>query len=122
MLALITWLGFRQESRRIRQAAARERASPAGRCARKIKLVVDSITAFSDAPIQACWLGGAALMTLGGLMVLVGLVMFESLQAAVVVLLGAMAGGVPDSSCAPSRCSASTCGAGSISRGAGRSI
>ena len=61
--------------------------------ARKIKLVVDSITAFSDAPVQACWLLGAALMVIGFLSIVVGLSVFESLQAAVVVLLGAIAGG-----------------------------
>ena len=59
---------------------------------RKIKLVIDSITAFSDAPIKACWIAGAALMAIGLTAVIVGLVWFESLQAAVVVLLGAIAG------------------------------
>jgi polyisoprenyl-phosphate glycosyltransferase len=91
VFALITWLGFRQE-----YIEYDKQPRAAGRSgwtiARKIKLVVDSITAFSDAPITACWLIGAALMALGLLMVLVGLVVFESLQAAVVVLLGAMAG------------------------------
>jgi polyisoprenyl-phosphate glycosyltransferase len=91
VFALITWLGFRQE-----YIEYNKQPRAAGRSgwtiARKIKLVVDSITAFSDAPITACWLVGAALMALGLLMVLVGLVVFESLQAAVVVLLGTMAG------------------------------
>ena len=91
VFALITWLGFRQE-----YIEYDKQPRAAGRSgwtiARKIKLVVDSITAFSDAPIQACWLLGAALMALGLITVVVGLVVFESLQAAVVVLLGAMAG------------------------------
>jgi dolichol-phosphate mannosyltransferase len=91
VFALIAWLGFRQE-----YIEYDKQPRVAGRSgwtiARKIKLVVDSITAFSDAPIQACWLVGAALMALGLLMILVGLLVFESLQAAVVVLLGAMAG------------------------------
>jgi polyisoprenyl-phosphate glycosyltransferase len=91
VFALIAWLGFRQE-----YIEYDKQPRAAGRSgwtiARKIKLVVDSITAFSDAPIQACWLAGAALTALGILTVLVGLVVFESLQAAVVVLLGAMAG------------------------------
>ena len=91
VFALITWLGFRQE-----YIEYDKQPRAAGRSgwtiARKIKLVVDSITAFSDAPVQACWLLGAALMALGLVTVIVGLVVFESLQAAVVVLLGAMAG------------------------------
>ena len=91
VFALIAWLGFRQE-----YVEYDKQPRVAGRSgwtiARKIKLVVDSITAFSDAPIQACWLAGAALMALGLVMILVGLLLFESLQAAVMVLLGAMAG------------------------------
>ena len=91
VFALITWLGFRQEY--IEYDKQPRAAGTSGwTIARKIKLVVDSITAFSDAPIQACWLAGVALMALGLVMMLVGLLVFESLQAAVVVLLGAMAG------------------------------
>jgi len=91
VFALITWLGFRQayiEYDKQPRAAGRSGWT----IARKIKLVVDSITAFSDAPIQACWLAGAALMALGLIAVIAGLAWFESLQAAVVVLLGAIAG------------------------------
>jgi polyisoprenyl-phosphate glycosyltransferase len=92
VFALIAWLGFRQE-----YIEYDKQPRAAGRSgwtiARKIKLVVDSITAFSDAPIQACWLLGAALMVIGFLSIVVGLTVFESLQAAVVVLLGAIAGG-----------------------------
>jgi polyisoprenyl-phosphate glycosyltransferase len=92
VFALITWLGFRQE-----YIEYDKQPRAAGRSgwtiARKIKLVVDSITAFSDAPIKACWLTGAALMAIGLLSIVIGLTVFESLQAAVVVLLGAIAGG-----------------------------
>jgi polyisoprenyl-phosphate glycosyltransferase len=91
VFALIAWLGFRQE-----YIEYDKQPRVAGRSgwtiARKIKLVIDSITAFSDAPITACWLVGAALMAIGLTAVIVGLVVFESLQAAVVVLLGAMTG------------------------------
>jgi dolichol-phosphate mannosyltransferase len=91
VFALITWLGFRQD-----YIEYDKQPRVAGRSgwtiARKIKLVVDSVTAFSEAPIQACWFAGAALMAVGLISVIVGLVWFESLQAAVVVLLGAIAG------------------------------
>jgi polyisoprenyl-phosphate glycosyltransferase len=91
VFALITWLGFRQE-----YIEYDKQPRVAGRSGwtigRKIKLVVDSITAFSDAPITLCWLAGAAFMAIGLTSIIVGLVVFESLQAAVVVLLGAIAG------------------------------
>ncbi len=71
VFALITWLGFRQE-----YIEYDKQPRAAGRSgwtiARKIKLVVDSITAFSDAPITACWLVGAALMVIGFLSIVVG--------------------------------------------------
>jgi len=91
VFALITWLGFRQA-----YIEYDKQPRVAGRSgwtiARKIKLVIDSITAFSDAPIQACWIAGATLMLLGLITVISGLVWFESLQAAVIVVLGAIAG------------------------------
>ena len=91
VFALITWLGFRQEY--IEYDKQPRAAGKSGwTIARKIKLVIDSITAFSDAPIQACWLAGGTLMAVGFVSIVVGLVFFESLQAAVVVLLGAIAG------------------------------
>lgn len=91
VFALITWLGFRQDYIEY-DKQPRAAGSSGWTIARKIKLVVDSITAFSDAPIKVCWLAGAALMTVGLASVIVGLAVFESLQAAVVVLLGAIAG------------------------------
>jgi dolichol-phosphate mannosyltransferase len=59
--------------------------------ARKIKLVIDSITAFSDAPIKACSAIGAALLALGLLLFLVGLFStgpFTLLLAVVIGLAG----------------------------------
>ena len=91
VFALITWLGFRQDYIEY-DKQPRAAGSSGWTIARKIKLVVDSITAFSDAPIKVCWLAGAALTLIGLASVIVGLVVFESLQAAVVVLLGAIAG------------------------------
>ena len=91
VFALITWLGFRQDYIEY-DKQPRAAGSSGWTIARKIKLVVDSITAFSDAPIKVCWLAGAALTMIGLASVIVGLAVFESLQAAVVVLLGAIAG------------------------------
>jgi dolichol-phosphate mannosyltransferase len=91
VFALIAWLGFRQEYIEY-DKQPRVTGKSGWTLARKIKLVIDSITAFSDAPIQACWLAGGTLMAIGLVSIIVGLVFFESLQAAVIVLLGAVAG------------------------------
>jgi dolichol-phosphate mannosyltransferase len=91
VFALIAWFGFRQahvEYDKQPRAAGRSGWT----VARKIKLVIDSITAFSPAPIHVIWLAGTALMAIGLSAVIGGLVWFDSLQAAVVVLLGAIAG------------------------------
>lgn len=61
VFALITWLGFRQE-----YVEYDKQPRAAGRSgwtmARKIKLVVDSVTGFSDAPIRYCSYIGAAML------------------------------------------------------------
>jgi glycosyltransferase involved in cell wall biosynthesis len=67
VFALITWLGFRQE-----YIEYDKQPRVAGRSgwtmARKIKLVVDSVTGFSDAPIRLCSYVGAGLVTVGVLL------------------------------------------------------
>jgi dolichol-phosphate mannosyltransferase len=62
VLALITWLGFRQavvEYDKQPRAAGRSGWT----LAKKLRLVVDSVTGFSDLPIRVCGYGGALLMT-----------------------------------------------------------
>jgi polyisoprenyl-phosphate glycosyltransferase len=64
VLALITWLGFRQE-----QIEYDKQPRAAGRSGwtlqRKITLVLDSVTGFSDAPVRMCSYLGIALIALG---------------------------------------------------------
>ena len=65
VLALITWLGFPQaviEYDKQPRAAGRSGWT----LARKVKLVVDSVTAFSDLPVRLCAYGGTVLFV-GGL-------------------------------------------------------
>jgi len=73
VFALIAWLGFKQE-----YIEYDKQPRAAGRSgwtmARKIKLVVDSVTGFSDAPIKACSVVGAGLVAIGMLLFLIGLV------------------------------------------------
>jgi dolichol-phosphate mannosyltransferase len=72
VFALIAWLGFKQE-----YIEYDKQPRAAGRSgwtlARKIKLVVDSVTGFSDAPIKACSAAGAVLFGLGVLLIVVGI-------------------------------------------------
>jgi dolichol-phosphate mannosyltransferase len=84
VLALITHLGFRQE-----YIEYDKRPRAAGRSgwtvARKIKLVIDSVTAFSEAPIRACSYLGVCLGLAGVLLLLTGLVLLLFGDGALVV-------------------------------------
>ncbi len=91
VLALITWLGFRQE-----QIEYDKRPRAAGRSgwtlAKKIKLVIDSVTAFSDFPIRLCSLGGVTLMVAAVLVGVVGVALLPSLGAGILIVLAAVVG------------------------------
>ena len=91
VLALITWLGFRQEL--IEYDKQPRAAGQSGwTLARKIKLVIDTIVSFSDLPIRLCWYGGAALMAIALLIVVVGLVLLPSLGAGLLLVLAVAVG------------------------------
>jgi dolichol-phosphate mannosyltransferase len=86
VFALITWLGFRQE-----QIEYDKQPRAAGRSgwtlARKITLVIDSVTAFSDFPLRWCLYGGLALIALGLVAGIVGLALLPSLGAGLLLLV-----------------------------------
>lgn len=86
VLALITWLGFRQEY--IEYDKQPRTAGQSGwTLSRKIKLVVDSITSFSDFPIRLCTYAGLTLMA-ASLVLLVGsIAMLPQLGGGVLFLL-----------------------------------
>ena len=86
VLALITWLGFRQEY--IEYDKQPRTAGQSGwTLSRKIKLVVDSITSFSDFPIRLCTYAGLTLMA-ASLALLVGAIaMLPQLGGGVLFLL-----------------------------------
>jgi glycosyltransferase involved in cell wall biosynthesis len=64
MLALITWMGFRQEQiQYVKQA--RLHGSTGWSLTKKLKLVVDSVTSFSYAPIRLMSFGGIFVALLG---------------------------------------------------------
>lgn len=91
VFALITWMGFRQEF--VEYDKQPRAAGQSGwTLARKIKLVIDTIVSFSDLPIRLCWYGGAALMAIALLIVVVGLVLLPSLGAGLLLVLAVAVG------------------------------
>jgi glycosyltransferase involved in cell wall biosynthesis len=86
VFALITWLGFRQE-----QIEYEKQPRASGRSgwtlARKITLVIDSVTAFSDFPLRWCLYGGLSLIVAGVLVAIVGLALLPSLGAGLLLLV-----------------------------------
>jgi glycosyltransferase involved in cell wall biosynthesis len=91
IFALITWIGFRQEHVEYDKQARLHGAS-GWTLRKKLKLVADSITGFSDLPVRVCWVTAAALV-LGGLAMIAGGAFglaLGVLAPAHVVLLGAM--------------------------------
>jgi dolichol-phosphate mannosyltransferase len=91
VLALITWLGFRQELVEY-DKQPRAGGQSGWTLARKITLVVDSVTGFSEAPIRWCAYGGAALLAVGVLIGLAGISLLPSLGAGLLLLLAAVIG------------------------------
>src|ERR1044071_7089901 len=75
VLALVMWLGFRQEFIEY-DKQPRASGQSGWTLARKVTLVVDSVTAFSEAPIRACTLLGAALLAGALVLALVGVARF----------------------------------------------
>ena len=91
VLALITWVGFRQAH--IEYAKAPRASGQSGwTLARKIRLVIDSITAFSDFPIRLCAYAGAALIVAALASGVVGLLFLPNLNTGLFFLLVAMVG------------------------------
>ena len=91
VLALITWLGFRQES-----VEYDKQPRAAGRSgwtlARKITLVIDSVTSFSDFPIRVCAYAGASMMAVALVIFIVSLVLLPTLGAGLLFLLSVLIG------------------------------
>jgi dolichol-phosphate mannosyltransferase len=86
VLALITWLGFRQEY--VEYDKQPRTAGQSGwTLSRKIKLVVDSITSFSDFPIRVCTCIGLALVAIAILLLVGSVALLPALGGGVLFLL-----------------------------------
>lgn len=92
VLALVMWLGFRQEFIEY-DKQPRASGKSGWTLARKITLVVDSVTAFSEAPIRACTLLGVALLALALALMVAGFARWaQTGHGQLVLLVAAMAG------------------------------
>jgi polyisoprenyl-phosphate glycosyltransferase len=91
VLALVTWMGFRQAL-----VDYDKRPRVAGRSGwtveKKIKLLIDSITGFSDVPIRLCSYSGVFLMALGLALLAIGVIALPSLSGGLLITLAAFTG------------------------------
>jgi polyisoprenyl-phosphate glycosyltransferase len=86
VLALITWLGFRQEFVEY-EKQPRIAGQSGWTLERKIKLVVDSIASFSDFPIRLCTYMGLALMAASLVLLIFAIALLPQLGGGVLLLL-----------------------------------
>ena len=86
VLALITWLGFRQDFVEY-DKQPRLSGQSGWTLARKIKLVVDSITSFSDFPIRLCTYAGLALLAGSLVLLIFAAMLLPQLGGGVLLLL-----------------------------------
>lgn len=89
VLALITWLGFRQDYIEY-EKQPRTRGTSGWTLAQKVKLVIDSVTSFSDFPIRLAWLAGGALLALGAVVGVAGSFVAPALGPGAALVLGAV--------------------------------
>jgi dolichol-phosphate mannosyltransferase len=93
VLALVMWLGFRQEFIEY-DKQPRTSGKSGWTLARKITLVVDSVTAFSEAPIRACTLLGVGLLAVALVLAVTGFVRWAQTGSGHLVLLASAIAGV----------------------------
>lgn len=91
VLALITWLGFRQEQVEY-DKQERLHGTSGWTLRKKIRLVIDSVVSFSDAPIRLCTYAGAGLLAVAFGLLLVGVALLPSVGAGLLLLLTAVVG------------------------------
>jgi polyisoprenyl-phosphate glycosyltransferase len=91
VLALITWLGFRQEFVEY-DKQPRLSGQSGWTLARKIKLVLDSITSFSDFPIRLCTFIGLTFVACSIVLFIFAVALLPQLGGGVLLLLSLIVG------------------------------
>lgn len=91
VLALITWVGFRQVHIEY-DKQPRAGGQSGWTLSRKIRLVVDSVTTFSDFPIRLCIYAGVLLIAAGLLLAVAGVLVLPGISGGLLLVLAAMIG------------------------------
>ncbi len=91
VLALITWLGFRQEFVEY-DKQPRVAGQSGWTFSKKVKLVIDSVASFSEFPIRVCSYIGLTLMGIGVIVLIVSLTLLPALGAGILFLLAVFLG------------------------------
>jgi glycosyltransferase involved in cell wall biosynthesis len=91
VLALIMWLGFSQEYLEY-DKRPRAMGAPGWTFAKKLKLVIDSVTSFSDAPIRLCSYAGLALIAVAIIVAVVGMTQLPTLGAGLLLVVALVVG------------------------------
>jgi glycosyltransferase involved in cell wall biosynthesis len=91
VLALITSLGFRQEQIEY-DKQQRLHGQSGWTLSKKLKLVIDSVTAFSEFPIRLCSYGGLLLIAAGLATAIGGVLVQPGLSAGILLVLAVMIG------------------------------
>jgi polyisoprenyl-phosphate glycosyltransferase len=91
VLALVTWMGFRQAFIEY-DKQARHAGQSGWTLAKKVKLVVDSVTGFSDLPIRLCSYSGLVLMLSGVVAGVAGFVTWPNVGGGLLVALAVILG------------------------------
>jgi dolichol-phosphate mannosyltransferase len=87
----LTWMGFRQEHVEY-DKQPRAAGASGWTLARKIRLVVDSVTAFSNAPLRWCAYFGAALLLIALVLTAVGITLLPELGGGLLIVLAVFIG------------------------------
>jgi dolichol-phosphate mannosyltransferase len=87
----LTWMGFRQEQVEY-DKQPRAAGASGWTLARKIQLVSDSVTAFSNAPLRWCAYLGAVLVAIGLALAVAGMVLLPELGGGILLIMAVFIG------------------------------
>ena len=87
----LTWMGFRQEHVEY-DKQPRAAGASGWTLARKIRLVIDSVTAFSNAPLRWCAYMGAGMLALAVALTVAGVALLPELGGGILLVLAVLFG------------------------------
>jgi dolichol-phosphate mannosyltransferase len=91
VLAMIMWLGFRQEFFEY-EKQRRARGASGWTLAKKVKLVIDSVTSFSEFPIRLCSYAGVVFGAIGLVVAAGGVLLLPSVGAGLLLVVALVLG------------------------------